>query len=196
MFFLLLILLQYNLSESRKQNYLLYLSKSGEENQAGGEMTPVVHSSQGSDYSLGQSIISRSTDCNVKKDTTILRKGYKYRMTCRINSTEPFDTCQFRKIELRVLLWTSFDYDKLIWVTTLVVINTIQFNIWPVRTPTGDTFEVTEDMSEDNGRIVCLCKVVAEHGNMKSQINQNCAGTRKKNWHGQIVWNQNKGTSV
>ena len=41
------------------------------------------------------------------------------------------------------------------------------------RTPAGDLFQVTEDMEEDEGRIICLCKVVRGPG-QNSQIHQNC----------------------
>ena len=101
MLYFLLILLQYNLSESWKQNYLLYLPQAGEQHGAEGEMTPVASSGQGSDYFLTQPRTSPSDhlSCKYKQQTTVKRKGWKYMMKCSIDETT-FEKCQFRKIEL------------------------------------------------------------------------------------------------
>ena len=101
MLFFLFILLQYNPSESWKQNYLLYLPEAGDQHRAEGEMTPVDSSGEGSDYSLTQEGTSSSNhlSCKYKQETTVKRIGWKYKMMCHIDETN-FDKCQFRKIEL------------------------------------------------------------------------------------------------
>ena len=97
MFFLLLILLQYNLSDCWKHDYLLFLSGAGEDLQEG-EMTPVDNPGGGSDYSLGRDLKTDPMDCSFKKKTVVKRKGFAYMMRC--SSSHSFDKCEFRKIEL------------------------------------------------------------------------------------------------
>ena len=112
MFLLLFILLQYNLSECWKHDYLLFLSGAGEDYQEG-EMTPVNNSVEGSDYALGRDLKTNPLDCRVKKKTTVKRTGLEYMMRC--SSSHSFDKCEFRKIELTAIIaWRIWQ-----WLTEL-----------------------------------------------------------------------------